>query len=316
MRYIVTGAGGFIGSALCEQLSKEGHEIVRMFRRLPNRCDEDSRKYEDIECDVLSDSFPDLRISADGIIHLAAANDIVSRDGREGIRLSVIGTKNMLDFSVNNRIDKVVFFSTIQVLGSELQGLINESSPFHPVNDYAANHVMAEIYTEMYARRGLLKAVSVRPTNVYGHFTLPTINRWSLVPACFCKEAFYNKQIILRSSGKQIRNFVSVDSVAKATSALLSHFPDSYDILNIGSSCHMSILEVAQMVKKVHDEIYSEPAQLILQGKQLEQENLFEISLHKLEERYGFRQHLGSEELQRQIRLIFSDLEKRPLSGS
>lgn len=310
MRYIVTGAGGFIGSVLCEQLYKEGHEVIRIYRRLPNRVENDSRKYEDIECDVLSDSFSDIRISADAIIHLAAANDIVSRDGREGIRLSVIGTKNVLDFSVSNGIDKFVFFSTIQVLGSELQGLITEDSPFCPVNDYAANHVMAEIYTEMYARRGLLKAVSVRPTNVYGHFTLPTVNRWSLVPACFCKEAFLYKQIMLRSSGKQIRNFVSVDSVAEATSAVLNHFPDSYDILNIGSNCHMSILEIAQMVKEVHDEIYLEPVQLLIQGKQPEQENPFEISLLKLEERYGFRQHLGSEEMRSQIQLIFSDLEK------
>lgn len=317
MRIIVTGAGGFIGSVLCEQLLKEGHEVVRMFRKLPSKEGEISDSYEDFEYDVLSDNFPDILMSADALIHLAAANDIVSKNGREGIRLSVIGTKNVLDFAVNNGINKVVFFSTIQVLGSELQGLITEESAFYPENDYAANHVMAEMYTEMYARRGLLRAVSVRPTNVYGHFKLPTINRWSLVPACFCREAFFNKQITLRSSGKQIRNFVSVESVAGATRAVLANFPASYDVLNIGSKYHVTILEAAQLVKEVHDEMYPQPVQLLLKGEQPQVENRFEISLHKLEERYGFRQHLGREELRRQIQLIFLDLELvSPRSGA
>lgn len=311
MRYIVTGAGGFIGSVICEQLHKEGHEVVRMFRKLQSQEVNASGSYEDYECNVLSEDFPGLHMSADAVIHLAAANDIVSRNGREGIRLSVIGTKNVLDFAVNNGIDKVVFFSTIQVLGSELRGLITEESAFCPENDYAANHVMAEMYTEMYARRGLLKAISVRPTNVYGRFTLPTVNRWSLVPACFCREAFFNKQITLRSSGKQMRNFVSVDSVAGATRAVLADFPASYDILHIGSKCHMSIVEAAQMVKEVHDELHPEPVKLLIQGEEPRLENRFEISLHKLEEGYGFRQHLGREELRQQIRLIFRDLEQQ-----
>ncbi|MDQ0194554.1 NAD-dependent epimerase/dehydratase family protein [Paenibacillus wynnii] len=312
MRILVTGAGGFIGSVLCKQLHADGHEVVRMLRKLQKKEGKAVDSYEDYECDVLSDSFPDIQLSGDAIVHLAAANDIVSKNGREGIRLSVIGTKNVLDFAVNNRIDKVVFFSTIQVLGSELEGLITEESAFYPENDYAANHMMAEMYTEMYARKGLLRAVSMRPTNVYGYFTLPTINRWSLVPACFCREAFFDKQITLRSSGKQIRNFVSVDSVAGATRAVLAHFPASYDVLNIGSQCHMTILEAAELVKEVHDEMYPHPVQLLIQGEQPQQENRFEISLNKLEDRYGFGQHLGREELRRQIQLIFLDLEQLP----
>lgn len=317
MRVLVTGAGGFIGSVVCDQLHKEGHDVVRLFRKLQleSKAEQERNSYEDHEYDVLSESFPEVRIKADAVIHLAAANDVVSKDGREGIRLSVIGTKNVLDLAVNNGIDKVIFFSTIQVLGSELKGLITEESAFYPENDYAANHVMAEMYTEMYARKGLLRAVSVRPTNVYGHFTLPTIKRWSLVPACFCREAFFDKQITLRSSGKQIRNFVSVDSVAGATRAVLAHFPASYDVLNIGSQCHMTILEAAQLVKEVHDEMYPQPVQLLIQGEQPQEENRFEVSLDKLEGRYGFRQHLGREELRRQIEFIFRDLEHLPPSS-
>ncbi|BCG60654.1 NAD-dependent epimerase/dehydratase family protein [Paenibacillus sp. URB8-2] len=310
MRYIVTGAGGFIGSSLCEQLRREGHEVVRIFRSLPEHAADSAGAYEDIAADVLSDSFPGLRICGDAVIHLAAANDIVSKDGREGIKLSLIGTKNVLDFAVNNGIPQMIFFSTIQVLGSELQGLITETSAVRPENDYAANHAVAELYTEMYARKGLLRAVSIRPTNVYGHFASPTINRWSLVPACFCREAFFNKTITIRSSGKQRRNFISVESVAKATSTVLANFPASYDTLNLGSPFHMTILEAAQCVKQVHDEMYPEPVELLVQGEEPQQENRFEISLRKMEDRYGFKEHLGAEDFRKEIRLIFLSLDR------
>ncbi|AIQ14190.1 hypothetical protein PDUR_21440 [Paenibacillus durus] len=310
MRYIVTGAGGFIGSSLCKQLRREGHEVVRIFRSLPEHAADAGTAYEDIAADVLSGGFPELRIGGDAVIHLAAANDIVSKNGREGIQLSLIGTKNVLDFAVNNEIRQMIFFSTIQVLGSELQGMVTEESAVLPENDYAANHAVAELYTEMYARKGLLRAVSIRPTNVYGHFASPTINRWSLVPACLCREAFYNKTITIRSSGRQRRNFVSVDSVANATSAVLANFPASYDTLNLGSPCHMTILEAAQCVKQVHDEMYPDPVQLLVQGEEPRQENQFEISLRKLEDRYGFKEHLGAEDFRKEIRLIFLSLER------
>ncbi|MDT3428361.1 nucleoside-diphosphate-sugar epimerase [Paenibacillus forsythiae] len=313
MRYIVTGAGGFIGSSVCWQLRREGHEVVRMFRSLPANAGDSGEAYEDMAADVLSDGFPGLRIDGDAVIHLAAANDIVSRNGREGIKLSLIGTKNVLDFAVNNGIGQMIFFSTIQVLGSELQGWITEESAVLPENDYAANHAVAELYAEMYARKGLLRAVSIRPTNVYGHFASPTIDRWSLVPACLCREAFLSKTITIRSSGRQRRNFVNVESVAKVTSAVLANFPASYDILNVGSKCHMTILEAARCVKQVHDEMYPQPVQLLFQGDEPRQENLFEISLRKLENRYGFKEHLGAEEFRKQIRLIFLGLER---SGS
>lgn len=313
MRVIVTGAGGFIGSFLCEQLCRDGHEVIRIFRHLPDAA-ERTKFGEAIEADVRSGSFPALVLPGDAVVHLAAANDIISKDGHAGLSLSILGTKNVLDFAVNNHIPRMIFFSTIQVLGSELAGEYSEDSAMRPENDYAANHAMAEIYTEMYARRGLLQAVSIRPTNVYGHFAYPTINRWSLVPACLCREAFLNKTITIRSSGRQRRNFISVQSVAKATSAILTNFPASYDTVNLGSPLYMTIQEAARCVKQVYDELYDEPVRLTLQGEEPSQENRFHLSLSRLEERYGFREHLGAEDFRSQISLLFQQLEHSPRS--
>ncbi|MBY9078658.1 NAD(P)-dependent oxidoreductase [Paenibacillus sp. HN-1] len=310
MRVIVTGAGGFIGSFLCEQLCRDGHEVIRIFRRLPDAAERTDKSGENVEADVRSGSFPSLRLPGDAVIHLAAANDIISKNGHEGLSLSILGTKNVLDFAVNNRIPRMIFFSTIQVLGSELAGEYSDESAMRPENDYAANHAMAEIYTEMYARKGLLQAVSIRPTNVYGHFAYPTINRWSLVPACLCKEAFFEKAITIRSSGRQRRNFISVHSVARATSAILNRFPATYDTVNLGSPLYMTIQEAARCVKQVHDELYGEPARLILQGDEPQQENRFYLSLGRLEDRYGFREHLGAEDFRSQISLLFHQLER------
>lgn len=310
MRVIVTGAGGFIGSVLCEHLNRAGHEVVRFYHRIPNHPNPDG-SVADIACNVLSDDLSKLRVSADAVIHLASANDIVSKNARQGIELSVMGTKHVLDMAVNNSIDKFIFFSTIQVLGTELEGEITEQTPVNPQNDYAMNHWLAEQYVSMYAKTGKLRAVTVRPTNVFGRFAAESVDRWSLVPACFCREAFHNKTITIRSSGKQARNFICVDSVAEAVSALLDHFPGIYDIVHVGSSSPMTILQVAALVKLIHDQMYEEKTKLIIEGTEPQSTNQFELSLKHMRDKYGFQYVSAETSLQQQIRLIFKGLEKQ-----
>ena len=88
------------------------------------------------------------------LIHVATANDVISKSSIKGIELSSIGTKNMLDFALKNNIPKCIVFSTLQVYGTELTGDIDESSPVHFQNDYGLNHLIAEMYAEQYHRQG------------------------------------------------------------------------------------------------------------------------------------------------------------------
>lgn len=307
MTVLVTGASGFIGSYLCNFLSDTGTEVIASCRDKQKLEHSDIRYARLVELDVLSDLQTDVR--ADAIVHVATANDIVSRKTNDGISLSATGTKNLLEYAVRNQIPNFIFFSTFQVYGTELAGTITESSPTLALNDYGLNHLFGEMYVEMYARQGRLNGVSLRPSNVHGPFLLPSIDRWTLVPGCFCKEAVENQTITLRSSGKQMRNFVHLENLSAAVQCILENFKPGYDIVNAGSSEDMSMLGVAKLVKAIYESFGGKTVNLIVEGDQPTTPNIFDVSMDKLRNRYGFAENKEAN-LARTIEALFLFLEK------
>lgn len=307
MTVLVTGASGFIGSSLCNFLSDVGTEVIASCRNKKKLEQSDIRYARLVELDVLSDLQTDVR--ADAIVHVATANDIVSRKTNDGISLSATGTKNLLDYAVRNQIPNFIFFSTFQVYGTELEGTITESSPTLALNDYGLNHLFGEMYVEMYARQGRINGVSVRPSNVHGPFLLPSIDRWTLVPGCFCKEAIEKQTITIRSSGKQIRNFIHLENLSAAVHCILNNFKPGYDIVNAGSTENMSMLDVAKLVKAVYESLGGKTVNLIVEGDQPTTANIFDVSLEKLKNEYGFTENKKAN-LARTIEPQFLFLEK------
>jgi len=190
MTVLITGANGFIGSHIAYHFLLAGHAVMATSRQFHDSTRVLLNSAQLIELDVLnSEELQNLSIQADVLIHVATANDVISKSSIKGIELSAIGTKNMLDFALKNNIPKCIVFSTLQVYGTELTGDIDESSPVHFQNDYGLNHLIAEMYAEQYHRQGKLKTAVIRPSNVYGDILTGSFNRWNLIPGCFCKEA-------------------------------------------------------------------------------------------------------------------------------
>lgn len=217
MTVLITGANGFIGSYLANFFLQEGYNVIATSRQFHASTKTLLKNAQLIELDVLNtDQLQNISVQADIIIHTATANDIISRDGIKGIELSAIGTKNILDLAVKNKIPKCIVFSTLQVYGTELTGEISETSPLHFQNDYGINHLYAEMYAEQYHRKGKIKCAIARPSNVYGKIISQSFNRWSLIPGCFCKEAMESSTITIKSSGLQMRNFVNLQNLALA----------------------------------------------------------------------------------------------------
>lgn len=68
MRYVVAGASGFLGRALCADLARDGHNVVRLVRRVPRAPDESSWNPETGRVDV------EVLAAADVVVHLAGAS--------------------------------------------------------------------------------------------------------------------------------------------------------------------------------------------------------------------------------------------------
>ena len=283
MKIFITGANGFIGSYLADYFLRNKHEVIATSRQFHAATRNLLKNAELIELDVLNVlQLQNLKTQADVIIHTATANDIISKEGSKGIELSALGTKNILDFAVRNEIPKCIVFSTLQVYGTELNGEITENSPLHFQNDYGINHVFAEMYAAMYSRQGKVQSVSVRPSNVYGRILTDAFNRWSLVPGCFCKEAMESGTITIRSSGKQMRNFINLENLSRGVGCIIHRFPDQYECYNLASSQGLMMAKVAEITKQVYEREFQRSLQIQITGMEPAITNPFSISLAKL----------------------------------
>ena len=279
----ITGASGFIGGYLCQYFSEKGYSVIASARRITQALQDALPKCALIELDVLKpETFP-ATIQAEVLIHTATANDIVSRDTLAGIELSAVGTQNMLQLASKHHIPTMMVFSTFQIYGTELIGLIDETTLPAPVNDYGLNHLFAEDYVAMAVRKGQLESgIVLRPSNVYGRFAVPTVNRWTLVPGCFCKEAIEHGKITLKSSGQQNRNFVSLENISRACETIIQKGPTGYNVFNIGSTHSESILSVAKRVQQAYQHRYNKELPVLIESNQPAIGNDFTVSLDKL----------------------------------
>ncbi len=301
-RLLITGASGFIGGYLCDWFSRHGNAVIASSRHWTKALQATLRDCEQISWDVLS-AEPLSLPPADLLIHAATANDIHSGDPAKGLMLSGIGTRNVLEAAAHAGIPQVIVFSTFQVYGTELSGYIDETTPPNPLNDYGLNHLVAEEYADMATRQGKVQAVSLRPANVYGRFVVPTVNRWTLVPGCFCKEAYETDRITLRSSGLQMRNFVSLENIAQACDVIINHYPHQYEVFNIASSQNATILSVAQQVSQLFERRFARPVELRIEGTKPRESNQFTVSLNKLKA-LGFKENTAIN-LETEIQAVF-----------
>ena len=281
-RVLITGATGFIGSRLAIRTRQAGHEVIATARRAASAA-ESALGMPVQTLDVLDAGIATQACPADAIFHCATANDILSRDFAAGVALSVNGTRNVLELAVKNGIRNVVFFSTLQVYGTELEGTITEATPPRCESPYGLNHLLGEEVCRFYANKHGLNIVLLRPANVYGVPDACTVERSTLVPMCFVKTVQQGGSIVLQSSGRQQRNFISTDEVADVCLHLLENFPQGAEVINAGSNWLVSIHEIAQMVAAEQLRRTGVPLGVEVCSSQPERGNAF-----SLESRLGF----------------------------
>jgi GDP-4-dehydro-6-deoxy-D-mannose reductase len=162
VRFLVTGASGFVGGHLCDLLRDEGHDLVTLSR------DGDVDYSVDVTdaagvTDVFRSSSPD------GVFHLAAIAFVpdAARDAALAERVNVAGTCNVLD-AARTRGVRVVVVSSGAVYGdgADSKPPFDESSPLSPRGVYAETKARAE--SECVQRHGRQPIVRVRAFNHTG----------------------------------------------------------------------------------------------------------------------------------------------------
>lgn len=178
-KILVTGAGGFIGSHLCERLLELEADVTAMIRYtsksewgnlefLPS----DKKSVLHIAAGNIEDSdFVARHVKGKDIVfHLAALIAIPYSyvAPRSYIRTNVEGTLNVLESSRNFGIEKVVHTSTSETYGTALYTPIDEKHPLQGQSPYSASKIAADKVAESYFLSFNLPVATIRPFNTYG----------------------------------------------------------------------------------------------------------------------------------------------------
>lgn len=176
---LVTGAGGFIGSHLCELCLAEGAS-VRAFVHYNSRSDwgmlEDVSKSKLRHIEVVAGDLRDaqcVRNAVKGckyVLHLGALIGIPYSyvNPADVVSTNVLGSLNVLQASLEYGVERVIQTSTSEVYGTAQFVPMDESHPLNPQSPYAASKVGSDMLAESFYYAYGLPVTIIRPFNTYG----------------------------------------------------------------------------------------------------------------------------------------------------
>ena len=270
MKFLVTGAAGFIGFHACKRLLEAGHEVVG----IDNMNDYYDVNLKQSRLDLLQSplfSFHKIDLAdREGMAQLFANemfNRVIHLAAQAGVRYSLenpfayadsnlIGYLNILEGCRHNKVEHLLYASSSSVYG------LNRKMPFstddsvdHPVSLYAAtkkaNELMAHTYSHLYG----IPTTGLRFFTVYGPWGRPDMALFK-----FTKAMLEGKSIDVYNYGKMKRDFTYIDDIVEAIVRMQDIIPqpnpewtvetgspaDSsapYRVYNIGNSSPVELMD-------------------------------------------------------------------------
>lgn len=262
-KIMITGATGFIGSLLAKTLLTCNIKfnlnltVLATVRNVDKAKiifkDFDNKNLKFIKWDILEDKL-EYKDKIDFIIHTATntkSKEMVEYPV-ENLKTSILGTIQLLDFSISNSIEKFIYISSM-----EMYGTLNNQSGLTTENQlgyidlknvrscYPEGKRVCECLCNSYHQQYQLKVNCVRLAQTFGAGTSISENR---IFAQFAKSVIEKKDIILHTNGNSEGNYVYSSDAIKAILLILFNGNDgeTYNVANMTS--HMSIRDMANLV--------------------------------------------------------------------
>lgn len=270
MKYLVTGAAGFIGFHVSQRLLAAGHQVigldnlndyydVSLKQARLNMLQSSDFRFVKMNLDdnaAMAELFAEAQF--DRVIHLAAQPGVrySLENPHDYAQANLVGHLNVLEGCRHNKVQHLLYASSSSVYG------LNRKMPFstddsvdHPVSLYAAtkkaNELMSHTYSHLYG----LPTTGLRFFTVYGPWGRPDMALFK-----FTKAMLEGKTIDVYNYGKMKRDFTYIDDIVEAIIRLQDVIPEAnsewtvengspatssapYRVYNIGNSSPVELMD-------------------------------------------------------------------------
>jgi NAD dependent epimerase/dehydratase len=253
---LLTGASGFIGSHLAEELVTCGAS-VRAFLHYNSRGEEGNLKYlaseirREIEVVYGDLTDPDaVKKAVRGATHVFHLGALIAIPYSyvhpfSFVQTNVVGTANILNACLEVGIERLVTTSTSEVYGTAMTVPMDETHRLHPQSPYAASKASADHMAESYARSFDLPVVIVRPFNTFG----PRQSTRAVIPTIIV-QSLRNGSIEIGST-TPTRDFNYVKDTAHGFALAGTAKDVNGEVFNLGTGEEHSVAEVIETVSTI-----------------------------------------------------------------
>ena len=286
MKYLVTGAAGFIGNFVAERLCDQGHQVIGLdnlndyydpklklarLKRIEHLDNFSFVKMDLADRDAIAGLFKEQQFNR--VIHLAA---------QAGVRYSIenpmayidsnlVGFAAILEGCRHNKVQHLVYASSSSVYGANKKVPFAESDNVdHPVSLYAATKKSNELMAHSYAHLYNMPTTGLRFFTVYGPWGRP-----DMAPYLFTDAIINDRPIKVFNHGKMQRDFTYIDDIVEGVIRIQDVIPKAndsresdstapYNIYNIGNNQPIELSEFIDATEKACGKV-AEKIQLPMQ---------------------------------------------------
>jgi len=256
-KVLLTGAAGFIGSHLCENLVEKGFDVIgidcftdfypsrikrRNIRELVQK-----KNFILLEKDILElDNIDD---GIEFIFHTAAQPGVRTSWGKEFeiyVKNNIQATQHLLELSRTlGKLKKFVYSSSSSVYGDVSEFPTPEKVLPRPKSPYGVTKLAGENLCNLYYTNFGIPVVSLRYFTVFGPRQRPDMAFHK-----FIEEGLSEREVVVYGDGKQSRDFTYVSDVVEAN-IKASKFGSDGEVYNIGGGNHSSINQVIDRLREL-----------------------------------------------------------------
>lgn len=254
-KYLVTGAAGFIGSAIAAALLKDGHEVWTIdnlstgksenlptgVHFVPGDC-QDPEVIKQLE----SKKF-------DAILHFAgqSSGEISFEDPVYDLRTNTEATLRLIQYGLKYGCRRFIYASSMSVYGDVADKPIDEDYPPKPLSFYGVGKLASEHYMRIYQDKGL-QPTALRLFNVYG----PGQNMANLkqgMVSIYLAQLFKNDKVVVKGAEDRFRDFVFIDDVVDFALKIINDEKSFGKVINVATGVRTTVKELLDKLVKISE---------------------------------------------------------------